>query len=65
MKMLDILLSFSANFDDPDRDGLTPLYYAIEHCGLDMVKRLIELGSNLHIKDKQGRQPIYYAASMG
>ena len=50
--MVDLLLSFKADFDHPDWDGLTPLYYAIEFCDLEMVQKLIDLGANIHIKDK-------------
>lgn len=54
IQMVDLLLSFKADFDHPDWDGLTPLYYAIEFCDLEMVQKLIDLEANIHIKDKQG-----------
>ena len=46
-----------------DRNGQTPLFYAIATGGYNLTKRLLENKADLTCRDKNGACPLHYAAT--
>lgn len=47
--------------DAPDRNGLTPLHWAIQRSGDVVVSLLVEAGANVNATDNEGRNCLHYA----
>ena len=47
--------------DDTNRDGLSPLHFAVENGNPRVVRDLIADGARLNAKDVQGRTPLIIA----
>ena len=65
LEMMEALLDKGADVDIQDKNGLTPLFYAI--CSfpakLDAVKLLLSHRANPNVRDKKyERTPLHYAA---
>ena len=43
----------------------TPLWYAVERCSIDVIRRLVEQGSNIDEFDDEGMSCLMRAASLG
>ena len=67
MKMIAFLRAVPyVDFNMKDADWETPLFGAIDHSDLDLVKYLVEqCGCKVDHQEIQGRTPLYYAASKG
>ena len=48
-----------------DRDGWTPLHYAISNKQVGIIKTLVESGADVHAVDKDGKTPLLLAKEMG
>ena len=67
MELLEFLDTFPHfDFDIPDADGETPIFYAISSKRFDMVKFLVAHGVSLsHKSIKNEWTPVYVAATLG
>ena len=64
--MLKFLLSKKMNLDVKNRDGVTPVHYAIDaDCGLDMFKLLIKNGADYKSKSTFGQTPLERNKELG
>lgn len=61
LRLLDFLLSKSADINFPDSNGATPLMLAAYHQKLDVVKFLLEKNANSQSKDELDRSVSSYA----
>jgi len=46
-----------------DRDGNTPLHYAVDHDAVDIVRDLLDLGAEINIANSYRETPLHSAAS--
>lgn len=60
-KMVKLLLSYGAEINLEDNNGLTAIFYAIQHGTKAIVKVLIEHGANVNHKSHNKTNPLYYA----
>ena len=56
-RVLDAMIKRGAKINVADTSGSTPLHWAVLHCNVESVKRLLEAGANAAAKDKEGRSP--------
>jgi len=63
--MVKILIERGANPNSEDRDGMTPLYYAILRRATEICDYLLDNGAELEHKECQDRTPLYWASSLG
>ena len=62
--MLRLLVQLrGVDLEIEDKNGYTPLFYAIMKKQIDMVRLLSEAGANLEHKEHMNRTPLYFAAS--
>ena len=59
---MDILLEYGARVDALDRDGKTPLFYAIQKNSVSRVAYLIARRANVSRADPEGNLPLHVAA---
>ena len=59
------LINQKKNLEYTDKNGRTPLFYAVAYDRKEIVKLLISKGEKINIKDKKGNTPIYYAKNEG
>ncbi len=55
------LINQKKNLEHADKNGRTPLFYAVAYDRKEIVKLLISKGAKINITDKKGNTPIYYA----
>jgi ankyrin repeat protein len=66
INMLKFLISKKMSLDVKNRDGVTPVHYAIDaDCGLDMFKLLIKNGADYKSKSNFGQTPIERNKELG
>lgn len=63
--MVKLLVERGANPNAQDRDGMTPLYYAILRRSTDICDYLLEHGAELEHRECQERTPFYWTSSLG
>ncbi|MCB9492799.1 MAG: ankyrin repeat domain-containing protein [Epsilonproteobacteria bacterium] len=54
------LLSRGADINEPIKDGITPLHYAVSW-GAESVKFVLNLNPNINVQDKEGLTPLHRA----
>jgi ankyrin repeat protein len=54
-----------ANVNATDKDGQTPLHYAIKHGTPEACSALIENGADMELKDNHGSAALHHAANGG
>jgi hypothetical protein len=59
------LLEAKADTEAKDKDGQTPLFWAVRERHEAMVKQLLEGKANIEAKEEFGRTPLIWAASEG
>ena len=60
------LVEHGANVLLKDKDGKSPLFYAVEQgCSKELIEILIKGGSDVSEKDKMGRIPLHIASEKG
>jgi ankyrin repeat protein len=64
-KALELLLERGADLEMQDKEGLTPIFYAVQSKSLEIFYFLKEKGANLFHVEKQGRTLFYWTASLG
>ena len=57
-----ILIDKGANFNIQDRDGRTPLHYAVKKRDLKFLTLLLEAGADIELQDNNGATPLAYLA---
>lgn len=57
-KVADILLLHQANINTSDRNGQTPLHFAVQQAHLQAVEWLLRNGANPNTRDIRGRTPL-------
>jgi len=66
INMLKFLVSKKMSLDVKNRDGVTPVHYAIDAgCGLDMFKLLIKNGADYKSKSTFGQTPLERNKELG
>jgi ankyrin repeat protein len=63
LRGIDFLLQLDPRPDLPDGSDRTPLSYAAEYGGNDLVRLLLNAGANATARNKSGWTPLYYALS--
>ena len=63
--MIDLFLERGVRIDVQDRNGTTPLIFAISQRRFDTADRLIEKGADPSIANGSGVTPLHYAAVRG
>ena len=53
------------NYNTRDRDGLTPIFYAVLQDDTETVDALLQHGANINAKNKDGETPIMWACAFG
>ena len=56
------LLERGSNIEAEDDYQLTPLHYAVQQGGINIVKLLLEEGANIEAQDDEGRTSLHIAA---
>lgn len=56
-----ILITNGANVNDKDKEGFTPLNYAVFCRSSESVSLLLTNGADVNTRDKAGQTPLYYA----
>lgn len=57
-------LSRNHNLDFRDKNGKTPLFYAVENENIEMCEFLLDKGVNLYIRDDRSLMAIHYAVML-
>ncbi len=65
MPMAKLLVEKGANINSEDKDGMTPLYYAILRKSEEMCDFLLSHGADLEHTECQLRTPLYWTSSLG
>jgi hypothetical protein len=65
MNSLKLLISKGANVNAVDREGSTPLMYAVRGDQIGAAKLLLSSGAHIGAKDRQGRTALHFAALRG
>lgn len=65
LKIAKLLIGHGADLNKLDKDGRTPLIYAINLVYRKLAKLLVDSGASLDVKDKQGNTARYYAKASG
>ena len=60
-----VLLEAGASLSIVDKQGETPLHWAVEMGHKDVTKVLLEAGASLSTVGKQGETPLHWAAFKG
>lgn len=47
--MLKLLKEYNANLNDKDKEGIPPLFYALEQTNSEMTRYLIQNGADIEI----------------
>jgi len=55
------LVSKGADAEHPCKDGMTPLFFAIQSENKPLIKFLIEKGADINHQDNKGRTPLFYS----
>ncbi|NDB85218.1 MAG: hypothetical protein EB127_21325 [Alphaproteobacteria bacterium] len=63
-KIKDLQSNYPAGINGVDKDGITPLIYAISKGNLDVAKALIEAGANVNLPMKAGNTPLIQAIKL-
>lgn len=61
LNKLDILLTCGANPNVKDKEGLTPLDYAVERKDMAAVQKLLDAGADVGMQDKNGNTVVFRA----
>ncbi len=61
-KKVKELLSSRADVDALDREGRTPLFYAVAEGEFEIASQLIMNGANTNARDREGETPLHVAA---
>ncbi len=64
-KILKMLLALKANPNIANKDGDTPLHFAVRHGRHNNAEQLIKVGANLNVGNKRGETPIFECAKTG
>ena len=62
-EVMEILIENEAPVDLPDKDGRTPLSYAVEEAHEYTMKSLLDHGANPNSQDNAGRTPLSWAVA--
>ncbi|KAJ7388702.1 hypothetical protein OS493_036141 [Desmophyllum pertusum] len=64
-ELVDLLLQFGANVNQPNAYGETPLHLACQAASLTFLHKFLEIGAELRAEDSAGRTCIHHAAKSG
>lgn len=64
-EMVDLLMEYGANLNQPNSYGETPLHFACQAASLQNVNKFVEVGAELRAVDSAGRTCIHHAAKSG
>lgn len=56
---LHLIQSTDTNINQKDKNGYTPLHFAVQSNACDVVKALLLNGANVNIQDKFGNTPLF------
>ena len=56
---LFLIQSTEIDLDQKDKNGYTPLHFAVQSNAYDVVKVLLDKGANVDIQDKFGNTPLF------
>jgi hypothetical protein len=59
------LLEHGADPNVQDKDGGTPLHFAVEGCHVDVARLLLDYGADPTIRDNKGRTPLDIGSDCG
>jgi len=62
---IDEFLAKGTNVNQADEDGGTPLIYAAQYAGLDLMQKLVARGAAVDAVDHQGNSALSYLAGSG
>jgi ankyrin repeat protein len=62
-KILSLLKESGAKLDEQNRNGFTPLYYAVDLLRPDIVKELVRLGADVSAKTRHGATALHVLAA--
>lgn len=60
---LFLLQSTEIDINQKDKNGYTPLHFAVQSNTYDVVKVLLDKGANVDIQDKFGNTPLFKSAT--
>ncbi|KAI9147007.1 Vegetative incompatibility protein [Paramyrothecium foliicola] len=63
LEIVEVLLRYGANVDEPDVDGLTPLHNASRRGYKELVELISERSTNIHAADNEGWTALHFASS--
>lgn len=58
---IQLLINHGANVNAKDGDGMTPMYWAVEHFRIDAIRLLIKYGADVNTTDNIGWTPLEVA----
>ena len=58
-------IAIGKDVNEQDRDGRTPLHYAVAHDKQDVLKALISASANLEAAENMQNTPLHYACGYG
>lgn len=56
---LFLIQSTATDINQKDKNGYTPLHFAVQNNNYDVVKALLQKGANANIQDKFGNTPLF------
>lgn len=56
---LFLIKSTEIDINQKDKNGYTPLHFAVQNNAYDVVKALLQKGANVNIQDKFGNTPLF------
>ena len=62
IKLVKYFLNKNANPNEVNKDGQTPLHFALKEGNKDIIDLLIKNGSDINIKDNEGKKPFDYGS---
>eukprot|EP01147_Barroeca_monosierra_P006793 gene6793-7568_t len=62
---IKLLLLYGASIDKPSADGITPLCYAAESGGKDLINFFVQSGASVNSRSRFNTTPLFHAARCG
>lgn len=62
-EIIDVLLKHGLDINAQDKDGMTPLLYALDKEDTELASLLIDRGADIHLASNVGRNALMYACA--
>ena len=59
------MVESKAGVNNKDKEGLTPLHFAVQQGNLELVRYLVESAAGVNNRDNEGLTPLHFAVQQG